>query len=135
MADEPVSPRRRVLIIGGSLAGLIAGNLFHRIGWDVHVFERAAGVLEGRGAGITILPGLVSGFQAAGVDETEESLGIELPARIALDQAGRIVAQRAFSQVMTSWRRLYDTLRAVFPADRYHSGMSLEAVEQTDDRV
>jgi 2-polyprenyl-6-methoxyphenol hydroxylase-like FAD-dependent oxidoreductase len=135
MAEEAVSPRRRVIVIGGSLAGLIAGNLFHRIGWDVHVFERAAGVLEGRGAGITILPGLVSGFQAAGVDETEESLGIELPARIALDRSGRIVAQRRFSQVMTSWRRLYESLKAAFPAHRYHSGLSLEGVEQSDYEV
>jgi 2-polyprenyl-6-methoxyphenol hydroxylase-like FAD-dependent oxidoreductase len=135
MAEQAPSPRRRVIVIGGSLAGLIAGNLFHRVGWDVHVFERAAGVLEGRGAGITILPGLVSGFRAAGVDETEESLGIELPARIALDRSGGVVAQRPFSQVMTSWRRLYESLKAAFPADRYHSGVSLEGVEQTDDKV
>jgi 2-polyprenyl-6-methoxyphenol hydroxylase-like FAD-dependent oxidoreductase len=135
MAEEPVSPRRRVIVIGGSLAGLIAGNLFHRIGWDVHVFERAAGVLEGRGAGITILPGLVSGFQAAGVDETEESLGVELPARIALDRLGRIVVERRFSQVMTSWRRLYEALKAAFPAERYHSGVSLESVVQIGEKV
>jgi 2-polyprenyl-6-methoxyphenol hydroxylase-like FAD-dependent oxidoreductase len=135
MAEEPVSPRRRVIVIGGSLAGLIAGNLFHRIGWDVHVFERAAGVLEGRGAGITILPGLVSGFQAAGVDETEGSLGVELPARIALDRSGRVVVERRFSQVMTSWRRLYESLKAAFPAERYHSGVSLESVKQIGDKV
>jgi 2-polyprenyl-6-methoxyphenol hydroxylase-like FAD-dependent oxidoreductase len=135
MAKEADFSRRRVIVIGGSLAGLIAGNLFHRIGWDVHVFERAAGVLEGRGAGITILPGLVSGFRAAGVDETEESLGVELPARIALDRSGRIVVERRFSQVMTSWRRLYEALKAAFPAECYHSGMSLESVEQIGDKV
>jgi 2-polyprenyl-6-methoxyphenol hydroxylase-like FAD-dependent oxidoreductase len=120
-------------VIGGSLVGLIAGNLFHRMGWDTRVFERTTGVLEGRGAGITILPGLVEAFQAAGVNQ--ECYGIELPERIALDGAGRVVAQRAFSQVMTSWRRLYDFLKAVFPAERYHSGMTLERVEQTSDKV
>jgi 2-polyprenyl-6-methoxyphenol hydroxylase-like FAD-dependent oxidoreductase len=78
--------KRRLLIIGGSLAGLMSGNLFHRRGWDVEVFERASGDLEGRGAGITILPGLISSFQAAGVDETEESIGIMLRERIALDR-------------------------------------------------
>ena len=86
---------RRVLIIGGSLVGLMAGNLFHRRGWEVQVFECAPGDLEGRSAGITILPGLVSGFQAAGADENEDSLGIMLPARIALDQDGQVVAERA----------------------------------------
>jgi 2-polyprenyl-6-methoxyphenol hydroxylase-like FAD-dependent oxidoreductase len=122
---------QRVIIIGGSIAGLLAANLFHRIGWDVQVFERASGVLEGRGAGITILPGLVSGFQAAGVNETEESLGVALPARIALDRAGNIVAERPFLQYMTSWRRLFEALKTALPSERYHSGVGLERVEQS----
>jgi 2-polyprenyl-6-methoxyphenol hydroxylase-like FAD-dependent oxidoreductase len=134
MPGNPLQPRRAI-VIGGSLAGLMAGNLLHRAGWDVEVFERTTGVMEGRGAGITILPGLTSGFRAAGVDETEESFGVLLPERIALDKAGRIVAQRPFPQVMTSWRRLYDSLRAVFPSGRYHDGMTLEAVEQDGDKV
>jgi 2-polyprenyl-6-methoxyphenol hydroxylase-like FAD-dependent oxidoreductase len=125
----------RALVIGGSIAGLIAGNLLHRAGWDVHVFERASGDLEGRGAGITILPGLVSSFQAAGVDQTERSLGIELPARIALDRDGRVIVERVFAQSMTSWARLYQALRDVYPADRYHGGVALERVEQSARRV
>jgi len=129
MASSPHS----VLVIGGSLVGLIAGNLFHRMGWDTRVFERTTGALEGRGAGITILPGLMEAFQAAGVQQ--ERYGIELPERIALDGAGRVVARRTFSQEMTSWRLLYDSLKAVFPAERYNSGMVLERVEQTSDKV
>ncbi len=126
---------RRVLIIGGSLAGLMAGNLFHRRGWDVQVFERASGDLEGRGAGITILPGLVSSFQAAGADETEQSLGIMLRERIALDISGNIVAEQSFSQAMTSWGRLYESLRNIFPTQNYHGGMALERVEQDEHEV
>ncbi len=126
--STPAAPPR-VVVVGGSIVGLIAGNVFHRMGWDVRVYERTAGVMEGRGAGITILPGLVEAFEAAGVHE--EVYGIELPERIALDRAGNIVAQRSFSQVMTSWRRLYDLLRAVFPADRYHAGQTVERIEQS----
>ena len=126
---------RRVLIIGGSLAGLMAGNLFHRRGWEVQVFERASGDLEGRGAGITILPGLVSGFQAAGADETEESLGILLRERIALDLAGNVLAERPFAQAMTSWGRLYESLRKIFPSRNYHGGATLERVEQDANTV
>lgn len=127
--------KRRVLIIGGSLAGLMSGNLFHRHGWDVQVFERASGDLEGRGAGITILPGLISSFQAAGVDETEDSIGIMLHERLALDLRGDIVAERPFVQAMTSWGRLYESLHKIFPADRYHPGMTLDRVEQTEHEV
>ena len=125
----------RILIIGGSLAGLMSGNLFHRRGWDVQVFERASGDLEGRGAGITILPGLVDSFRAAGADETEESLGIMLQERIALDKQGDIVAQRPFRQAMTSWGRLYESMRRIFPADCYHAGMTLDRIEQSDHEV
>jgi 2-polyprenyl-6-methoxyphenol hydroxylase-like FAD-dependent oxidoreductase len=118
------------LIVGGSISGLLAGNLLHRAGWDVVICERTAGVMEGRGAGITVLPGLIEGFRAAGVDQSEESLGVLLPGRVALDRAGRIVAERPFSQVMTSWRKLYDLLKDVFPAERYRAGVTLERIEQ-----
>jgi 2-polyprenyl-6-methoxyphenol hydroxylase-like FAD-dependent oxidoreductase len=124
-----------VLVVGGSLVGLITGNLFHRAGWDVQVFERVSGNVEGRGAGITILPGLVDGFRAAGADVSEQSLGVELPARIALDESGRIVAERSFSQVMTSWKRLYDELKKVFPNESYRAGMTLEGVEQDEKKI
>ena len=127
--------RGRVLVIGGSLVGLITGNLFHRAGWDVQVFERVSGNVEGRGAGITILPGLVDDFRAAGADVSEQSLGVELPARIALDKSGRIVAERPFSQVMTSWKRLYDELKKVFPNESYRAGMTLERVEQDENKI
>jgi 2-polyprenyl-6-methoxyphenol hydroxylase-like FAD-dependent oxidoreductase len=130
MSAAAGTTRPRVVVIGGSIVGLIAGNLFHRMGWDVRIFERTAGVMEGRGAGITILPGLVEAFRAAGVDENV--YGIELPERIALDRTGRIVAQRPFAQVMTSWRRLYDFLRAAFPAERYHAGVTVERIEQNE---
>ena len=127
--------RGRVAVIGGSLVGLIAGNLFHRAGWDVQVFERVTGNVEGRGAGITILPGLVEGFRAAGAQVSEKSLGVELAARIALDKSGRVVAERAFVQVMTSWKRLYDELKNVFPQQNYRAGMTLQKVEQDKQKV
>jgi 2-polyprenyl-6-methoxyphenol hydroxylase-like FAD-dependent oxidoreductase len=131
----PSSTQRRLLVIGGSIAGLVAGNRFHRMGWDVRVFERVPGDLEGRGAGITMLPGLIEGFQAAGVRESEQSIGVELPMRVALDRAGNVVAQRDFRQYMTSWGRLFEALKRIFPSERYHRAKALERVEQTADRV
>lgn len=43
-----------MLVIGGSVAGLMTGCLLHRAGWDVAVFERAVGDLTGRGAGLGV---------------------------------------------------------------------------------
>jgi 2-polyprenyl-6-methoxyphenol hydroxylase-like FAD-dependent oxidoreductase len=123
----------KVVIIGGSIAGLLAGNMFHRMGWEVDVFERVEGALEGRGAGITILPGLPEAFRAAGV--TENRLGIELPMRRVIDGEGRVLAERDFSQPMTSWTRLFELLKAAFPLARYHKGVSLTRFEQRDRKV
>ena len=57
--------RRRALVIGGSMSGLLAGLTLRERGWDVEVFERVESELSGRGAGIvaqaeliTILDGL-----------------------------------------------------------------------------
>src|SRR5512134_3443486 len=93
--------------------------------------------MEGRGAGITVLPGLEEGFLAAGVPAHElgSALGVLLPARVALSRTGEILAQREFPQVMTSWRRLYDLLRAQFPDNRYFSGRTIAGVEQDDSGV
>jgi 2-polyprenyl-6-methoxyphenol hydroxylase-like FAD-dependent oxidoreductase len=128
---------RRVVIVGGSLCGLLAGNMFHRLGWQVDVYERTPGVMEGRGAGITVLPGLVQGMREAGVPDAQlgDTLGIELPARAALDRAGTIIAHRLFSQTMTSWSKLYELLKAVFPERSYHRGKSVERVEQDGNGV
>ena len=51
-------PKQRALIIGGSVGGLFAANMFRSIGWDAHVFERNAEELTGRGAGISTHPQL-----------------------------------------------------------------------------
>lgn len=124
---------RRIAIVGGSLVGLLVGNLLHRRGYEVTVFERVAEDLEGRGAGITILPGLVEALEAAGVAETESSLGIVLKSRAVLDRRGATVAALDFSQAMTSWSKLYDCLREAFPADRHVRGATVEGIAQQDD--
>ena len=45
-------PRRRALIIGGSLGGLFAAHLLRAAGWDVEIYERIGDDLAGRGAGL-----------------------------------------------------------------------------------
>jgi len=126
---------RRVAIVGGSLMGLLAGNLLHRAGHDVTILERSAEDLEGRGAGITILPGLVSSFRAAGIDESEASLGVPLPRRAVLDLTGSVIAEREYPQAMTSWGRLYEALRRVFPDARYRVGAEVVRVVQEGSRI
>ena len=77
--------RPRALVIGGSVGGLFAANLLRAIGWNVTVFERAAGDLGDRGAGIGTRPELFAVMRRIGLD-TDASIGIEVQSRICLDR-------------------------------------------------
>ena len=119
----------RVLVIGGSIGGLLAANLLHRAGCDVTVFERAEEDLAGRGAGISAHHGLLDIIRRI-CPEIDQSIGIELSTRICLDRSGRIAHQTELPQFMSAWGRIYRLLKAAFPAARYHFGMQLERVDQ-----
>ncbi len=49
----------RAAVVGGSIGGLTAALLLRDAGWDVDVFERSPGVLEGRGGGIVLHPATI----------------------------------------------------------------------------
>ena len=44
----------RAVIVGGSLGGLLAGNMLRSIGWEVDIYERSGDDLASRGAGIGV---------------------------------------------------------------------------------
>ena len=125
---------RRVLVIGGSLGGLLAANLLRHAGWDVTVFERNAEDLTGRGAGISTHPQLIEILQRVGID-FDESMGIKVDTVICLDKSGRTYLEAKTARTMSSWGRLYRSLRDPLPADSYRLGKSLRHIEQDADGV
>ena len=52
MSAEKSKPQ--ALVIGGSLGGLCAGVCLRAAGWGVRIFERSAGPMDDRGAGIVL---------------------------------------------------------------------------------
>lgn len=119
----------RILVAGGSLGGLLAANVLLRAGHDVHVLEKATGSLDGRGAGIVTHRRLVDALHAAGV-AVDDSLGVTVQSRVALDPEGHAVARLDYPQVLTSWSRLYALLLAALPAPRYLTGREVERIDQ-----
>ena len=122
-------PQRRALVVGGSLGGLFAANLLLRAGWDVEVYERVGEELAGRGAGIVTHPALFAALARAGV-AANAVVGVAVPGRVTLDAKGRVLGELPLEQVLTSWGRLYQLLKDVFPPERYHCGRALAAVAQ-----
>jgi len=120
---------RRALVIGGSLGGLFAAHLLRSAGWDALVFERNPEDLTGRGAGLSTHPQLIDVLRRVGVD-FDESMGVKLDTFIFLDRSGKTYLEAKTVRVMSSWGRLYRSLRDLLPPQSYRLGMSLRHVEQ-----
>jgi 2-polyprenyl-6-methoxyphenol hydroxylase-like FAD-dependent oxidoreductase len=133
MSASASSRRRRAIIIGGSMSGLFTAALLRQIGWDAEVYERSAVELVGRGAGITTHPELLQALKSAGA--TSQNLGVEVERRIALDRAGRVIAEKRLPQILTSWDRLQRLLRETIDPARYQLGWNFERVEQNGSGV
>src|ERR1700730_19333873 len=115
------------------MSGLFAAAFLRKIGWDVDVYERSAVELGGRGAGITTHPDLLEGGEISGARPRD--LGITVERRIAIDRKGRVIADKPFPQILTSWDRLQRLLRDAVPPECYHLGYEFERVDQDGSEV
>jgi 2-polyprenyl-6-methoxyphenol hydroxylase-like FAD-dependent oxidoreductase len=127
------SKKRRALVVGGSMSGLLAGLLLRRGGWDVDIFERVESELAGRGAGIVAQPDLIDTLRRLGIDPTD--LGVAITTRKILDASGALVSAFECPQVLTAWERVYRVLRDALPPERYHRGRGVRSVAQTERSV
>lgn len=134
MNATPAQTRGRIAIVGGSIAGLLAGLLLLRKNWDVHVYERSGDELAGRGAGIAPHRALFDACTQAGID-LENTIGVESAGRTMLNRDGHVVASNNMRQLFTSWGLLYRSLRAVFPNARYHSGTTVHEIRSDEPRL
>lgn len=125
-----MTTKRRALVIGGSMSGLLAAIMLSRRGWDVEVFERVEKELAGRGAGIVAQAELMARIKALGLETRD--LGVVMSTRKILDQSGHVAVTFECPQVLTAWERVYRVLRDAFPAEHYHRGEGLKAFEQSE---
>ena len=103
-------------------------------GHDVMVLEKAAGTLDGRGAGIVTHAPLLEAL-APGRHTHRRHAG-RAGAVAGCAQCGRLGGgTNALPQLLTSWGRLYHLLRQALPAERYRHGATVQRVTQEDGRV
>ena len=127
----PVARQRRAVIAGGSVGGLFVGNMLIRQGWQVDIFERVAGGLESRGAGIAGHAELTAILKSIGVSG-DRPPGIDVSGRVAFDRHGIKLASFDYPQYLTSWSSVFNLLHAAFPQACYHLGVELVGLEPTE---
>ena len=125
---------KRALIVGGSLGGLFAGCALLRAGWDVQVIERTPGRLDGRGAGLGVLPAMLDVLKGAGA-RVDHTVGVPVTGRVCFAPDGSERACLPMPQYTTSWSRLHSLLSAVFPETRIRRGATLVGLEQDAEGV
>ena len=112
----------RIAVAGGSIGGLCAGLALRGAGFDVQVYERVAGPMETRGAGIVVQGELIELLRTHGKDALPTT---HCTVRRYLSPEGGAGKVQRAPQDFTSWEAIYRTLAAAFPSDCYHRGATL----------
>jgi 2-polyprenyl-6-methoxyphenol hydroxylase-like FAD-dependent oxidoreductase len=121
----------RITVAGGSLGGLFAAILLRQDGHEVRVFERSAGGLEGRGAGLVPQREVFDVLRAIGAEDAV-TIGVVARDRITLDRAGGIAHRQATPQMQVSWDYLYSAVRARLGDGEYRLGRAVQSATQAE---
>lgn len=128
-AEQP-----RAIVIGGSVGGLFIGNMLHRFGWRVDIYERVAEGLSSRGTGIARHPELDTILAVAGIEE-DGVVGVDVDGRSAIGPDGSVVAYHHYPQTLGPWARVFNPLLDAFPRSQYHTGRTLQSLHQEGGQV
>jgi 2,6-dihydroxypyridine 3-monooxygenase len=120
--------------MGGSIGGLTAALVLRKIGYEVDVFERSNGLLEGRGAGIISHPiSLRYPTEFAGYHL--DDLSIRPRWCRYLDDQGKVVSEQPCGFRVNSYGALYRALLRCVGLERYHLGSSVTAFQEAGSEV
>lgn len=124
----------KIMIIGGSIGGLIAGIALADKGFDVDIYERSVTAMQDRGAGLVMQQDMMEYLMEKHI-MPREVFGVPALLRQVLDERGHAALTYQNDTLFTSWSQVWRKLKAYFPAVKYFFGYELKQVFQNDTAV
>lgn len=131
-----VTKSMHIIVVGGSLAGLMSAIALKRLGHRVTIFERSpVPLLHDQGAGVVAGGETLAWVQKYGRSRrTREDISVLSKWRYYLDREGNIINRENSHQRMTSWGMLYNIGRECFDGmKRDPAGTTLERIDLPSD--
>ncbi|OXC77960.1 FAD binding domain-containing protein [Caballeronia sordidicola] len=104
----------KILIAGGSIAGLSSALTLSCVGHDVHVYERSEVPLRGRGGGVVVLRHMLRFLEQHG-HYTQQMISVPTNVRRRVDIHGATVNEEREKLPFSSWDTVYRSLCAMLP--------------------
>ncbi|WP_431822984.1 FAD binding domain-containing protein [Burkholderia sp. F1] len=124
----------KVVIAGGSIAGLAAALTLDCIGHDVALYERSPTPLRGQGGGVAVLRRMMAFLEQHG-HHCRDMISVPTHRRRWIDRDGAVTRDEPEMLPFSSWDAVYRSLCGTLPPGRIHYGRVVTGFEQDAEGV
>ncbi|USU19150.1 FAD binding domain-containing protein [Paraburkholderia fungorum] len=124
----------KIAIAGGSIAGLACALTLTCTGHEVHIYERSAAPLRGRGGGVVVLRQMLQFLDQHG-HRTRAMLAVPTHRRRWIDSAGTVIRDDPELLPFSSWDTVYRSLCSMLPPGAVHYGHAVASVAEDAEGV
>lgn len=124
----------KIVIAGGSIAGLSSALTLSCTGHDVHVYERSDVPLRGRGGGVAVLRHMMKFLEQHG-RYTQKMISVPTIMRRRIDINGNVLTEEPEILPFSSWDTVYRSLCAMLPKDRISYGREVVDFVEHDEMI
>lgn len=124
----------KIIIAGGSIAGLAAALTLDCIGHDVQIHERSAAPLRGQGGGVAVLRRMMAFLEQHG-HHCRDMISVPTHRRHWLDRDGALTQDEPELLPFSSWDTVYRSLCSMLPPQRIHYGRQVTGFSQDAEGI
>ncbi|KWD09735.1 hypothetical protein WM34_29910 [Burkholderia ubonensis] len=124
----------KIVIAGGSIAGLAAALTLDCIGHDVTVYERSPNPLRGQGGGVAVLRRMMAFLEQHG-RHCRRMISVPTHRRRWIDRQGAVTRDEPEMLPFSSWDAVYRSLCDTLPPGRIRYGRAITGFDPHADGI